>query len=337
MMNGKIVDNSTRGFKKFKAFRYILFVAFVVILSLIFYASYKRNIQLSLDCEKLRFWGVDTEIQWNDNKSMYTMNKVFKKMNFEFVNNADEFDVAWTIETPYQKGEKNKIFTGFEKKKLKKHQKLNHFPGILNLVSKADMAYNNRDLKYILPSFQIPTDIESLKKFIKKNPKKKVLEKNLYNRGVRIITTKDIKTDTKDEVYYQQFMDNPFLIDGHAFDFGVYVLITSVNPLRIYRYFGDNFIRFCAEKYHPFDAKNTNKYVVNDNSVPSYLMPTFKMAHEKFKFSTKIIFENEIQRRGFNVTDFWTRIDDAIVSIVINSEDMIIDAVIIYTRFQVFL
>ena len=37
-----------------------------------------------------------------------------------------------------------------------------------------------------------------------------------------------------------------------------------VNPLQIYVFEGDVLLRFCAEKYHPFDAANRDKYVVHE-------------------------------------------------------------------------
>ncbi len=34
--------------------------------------------------------------------------------------------------------------------------------------------------------------------------------------------------------FLQEFISNPLLIDGYKFDIGVYVAITSLQPLRIY-------------------------------------------------------------------------------------------------------
>ncbi len=40
--------------------------------------------------------------------------------------------------------------------------------------------------------------------------------------------------------FLQEFISNPLLIDGYKFDIGVYVVITSVKPLRIYVLNGDD-------------------------------------------------------------------------------------------------
>ena len=47
-------------------------------------------------------------------------------------------------------------------------------------------------------------------------------------------------------------------------------MITSMDPLRIYVFEGDVLLRFCPEKYHPFDAANRDKYVVHDDYRPTW-------------------------------------------------------------------
>jgi tubulin monoglycylase TTLL15 len=331
----KKINDEKRGKEKIN-FKFFVFAAILTAFLATIYALSTKSFKIKflaskIDSSNLKFWPVEDFDTWNPRGSMTTMKKVFKKMDFQFVNGTvgDEWDICWSMDYPYQStGVNLKVYAGLESKILEKHQKFNHFPGNINLISKADMAENNKDSKYILRSFLIPEDIAALKTYIKENPKKRVLEKNLYNRGVRIIKTKDIKTETKDEVYYQEFMDNPFLIDGHALDFGVFVLVSSFNPIRVYRFANEVLLRFCEEKYHPFDAKNTNKYVVKDGSIPPYEMPSFKANYEKYKFPLKVLFENYIETRGFNVKEFWARIDDAIASIVMNSENRVIQEVI---------
>ena len=43
-------------------------------------------------------------------------------------------------------------------------------------------------------------------------------------------------------------MDDPLLIDGYKFDIGLYTMITSIDPLRIYVFEGDVLLRFCPGK-----------------------------------------------------------------------------------------
>ena len=76
---------------------------------------------------------------------------------------------------------------------------------------------------------------------------------------------------------YLRYLPSPYLINGCKFDLRIYVLITSVDPLRIYVY-GDSFMppfipslsdeglaRFCVHKYtmDPKKIKDTKRHVCN--------------------------------------------------------------------------
>lgn len=52
------------------------------------------------------------------------------------------------------------------------------------------------------------------------------------------------------------------------FDIGIYVTMTSSDPLRVYAYDTDVLLRFCAQKYYPFNASNLDSYVVGDDYTP---------------------------------------------------------------------
>ena len=46
----------------------------------------------------------------------------------------------------------------------------------------------------------------------------------------------------------QEYIKNPYLINGFKFDLRIYVAVTSFNPLRIYIY-NDGLTRFATKKY----------------------------------------------------------------------------------------
>ena len=65
---------------------------------------------------------------------------------------------------------------------------------------------------------------------------------------------------------------NPFLIDGLKFDFRVYVLLKSVNPLKIFIY-REGLARLATNKYKRPSKKNLNNmcmhltnYAINKKS-----------------------------------------------------------------------
>ena len=67
------------------------------------------------------------------------------------------------------------------------------------------------------------------------------------------------------------------------FDIGIYTMITSMDPLRIYVFEGDVLLRFCPEKYHPFDAANRDKYVVHDDYRPTWKVTTIFPVQERLR------------------------------------------------------
>jgi hypothetical protein len=271
----------------------------------------------------LKYWGVCIN-KWNENNNLGTMDKIFEKLGYEFVDASEtfEWDILWSIEYPHKHLE---AFLPLRIFPLKQHQRINHIPGLVRITNKRGLGVYTKS-KYLFPTFSFPDEIEKFNQYTSANPDAKYVEKNFDNRGVRIVTVDEFnKTD--DTKVYQVFMHKPLLIDGHAFDFGVFVLITSVNPLRIYRYDHETFIRFCPQKYHPFDAQNRQKYVVDDEHTCSYDMPSFKILYDDYEYSSKNIFNHLIRKRGFNVQDFWLQIDDAITDIISQHEEFFISKV----------
>ena len=59
----------------------------------------------------------------------------------------------------------------------------------------------------------------------------------------KIHTHNKKKVVKEDPIIVQSYIQNPFLINGYKFDFRIYVLVTSINPLRIYLY-KDGLVRY---------------------------------------------------------------------------------------------
>lgn len=77
---------------------------------------------------------------------------------------------------------------------------------------------------------------------ISKNPQKIFVQKSNDHRGIKIEKIQNLDLSAK-EIFLQEFVDNPLLVDGHKFDIGVYTIITSIEPLRVYIYNGDILFR----------------------------------------------------------------------------------------------
>jgi tubulin monoglycylase TTLL15 len=104
----------------------------------------------------------------------------------------------------------------------------------------------------------------------------------------------------------------------------MYVLITSIDPLVIYRYKPECLFRFCSEPYHPFDPKNLKKYVITDSKKHSWEMETFKHLEGHFDFYNLDIFKNYLTKNGHDVEALFKQFDDAIVTAVSSKIDSIV-------------
>lgn len=107
------------------------------------------------------------------------------------------------------------------------------------------------------------------------------------------------------------------LIDGHAFDFGVYTLLASMDPLRVYTWDQDIVLRFCSEKFEPFDHNVHEKYVCSSNYKNVWELDAFKKLFTSgHKYSNKAILNSHLESLGHNTTKLWADIEQAISTVV---------------------
>lgn len=77
----------------------------------------------------------------------------------------------------------------------------------------------------------------------KQYPHKLFVQKQNNHRGIKIKSIKELDFNSTG-TFIQEYIDNPLLIDGYKFDIGVYTIITSIDPLRVYIYNGDILFRY---------------------------------------------------------------------------------------------
>lgn len=178
---------------------------------------------------KYKFYGVKSEVHL---KSLTT---VLNRMGFkkEHNNASTDWDLLWSHIYPF-----NDELLKSELKLATYHQRINHFPGNYFLTHKGTLSTSQYNFSFMLPSFKIPSQIEELLNYAVEHPNKTFVKKNVAHGNVRIINL-DEYTFKEQNMFIQEFMDKPFLIDGYKFEITVYTLITSMDPLRIYAYYGD--------------------------------------------------------------------------------------------------
>ncbi|CAH1999100.1 unnamed protein product [Acanthoscelides obtectus] len=229
--------------------------------------------------------------------------------------NETDWDLLWAHDYPF-----NQLYNQLSN--LMPHQRVNHFPGSGYITNKVTMATSN--LKYIPIAFKLPDDSKELLEYTKKYPNNSFVQKDNFHRQVRIVKVEDIDLKSKGS-FVQLYVDNPLLISGRRFDIGIYTVITSVEPLRMYIYNGEALLRFCPEKYHPFDPKNLDKYVVGDDYKPIWEIPDLDYLYNTLGFNMKESLNAYLESIGENPTFVWTQIEDAIRTVVLDKEKYIVD------------
>ena len=100
------------------------------------------------------------------------------------------------------------------------------------------------------------------------DPEKKSNDDNLWiykpsqssqGKGIYIIKELSELQHNSDKAVICRYINNPLLINQHKFDLRVYVLVTSVEPLRIYMY-NEGLTRFASSPYDTSKTEVKNLY-----------------------------------------------------------------------------
>lgn len=208
---------------------------------------------------------------------------------------------------------------------LKYHQKINHFPNNYFLVMKSFLAaYTNS--KYIPKAF---LNSESVQKYAAENPEKLFVMKLKTNKGIKLTKAEDMNfTDTPSVTDYfaQEFIQKPLLWNGHKFDISFFVVITSVNPLRLYYYNKFFTLRFCPKSYNISDPDDTASYIIGNGRIIGQHFGTVE-DYVTNGYTIKEAFENFMLSKGANLTEFWLKVEDLIRTIVMGKEKFLIEGV----------
>lgn len=173
---------------------------------------------------------------------------------------------------------------------------MNKFPGLQTITNKLTLSMS--DFPFIPKAFRLPGEVSRLREYFRRKPEAKFIFKNNGHRGIRIVSNvSDESLGDSKGVFVQELVTNPLLIKGHKFDIGVYTVITSVNPLRIY-VFNEVQIRFCPEPYLPFDSNNTNKFVVSHNYRHLWEIPGLEGSFPQY--TRKEALSLQIKEQGFD-------------------------------------
>ncbi|XP_030764758.1 tubulin polyglutamylase TTLL6 [Sitophilus oryzae] len=295
-------------------------IAGVAVLTILFIAAdecrqcfSKSHDQSTPSNLKKTFWPYGKNIEGGHLKEVFTVLDKFGYQKNE--NPGDEWDLLWAHDYPFRTLQN-------ELKNLKPYQKINHFPGCGYITNKVDLATSG--LKYIPPAFKLPEDKEKLLKYSGQNPNKTFVQKNNDHRNIKIEKIENIDLD-KAGTFIQEYIDKPLLVNGHKFDIGIYTIITSIDPLRVYIYNGEALLRFCPSKYYPFDPNNLDKYVVGDDYLPIWEVPALDHYYNILGFGMRDSLNALLRTQGKDPSIIWSQIEESIRTILLAKEPLIAD------------
>ncbi|KAI5717231.1 hypothetical protein M8J77_002320 [Diaphorina citri] len=215
-------------------------------------------------------------------------------------------------------------------RRMKRFQRTNHFPLIMELCRKNLLAKNLNQMKIQYPNdynffpqtWILPRDNREVHAFLTSKKATVIVKPDNGSNGLGISLIRNLRHLSQEQnrnYICQEYIANPFLIDGLKFDMRVYTLITSFDPMRIYVH-KDGIVRFATVKYErPKQGNLTNKYMhltnysVNKHSI-SFIHD--EEVGSKRKIST---INQWFCRMGYDTDLVWSRIDDVIVKTVLSA------------------
>ena len=231
--------------------------------------------------------------------------------------------------------------------KLHKYQKMNHFPRS-NELTRKDLLYKNLSkLKELYPgtkfdflpeSYILPNEHMFLKEKMDKNPNQFWIVKPVsLSQGRGIFLTKDIsEIPNNTPMIASRYISNPFLINKKKFDLRIYAFVTSIQPLRIYR-FNEGLTRFSANNYNSDKndrCAHLTNYAVNKNN-KNYIQNNqpFDIDYNSSKWTLTSL-RQYLEEHGIDSQLIFDKIDDIIIKSIISCENNFVSAISKYCAFQ---
>ncbi|CAD7092455.1 unnamed protein product [Hermetia illucens] len=247
------------------------------------------------------------------------ISRVCRSLGFKIVRESDLWNIYWT----------DSIQGVDMYKDMKRFQKVNHFPGMIEVCRKDLLARNLIRMLRLFPAeynffpktWCFPADLGDAISYSRQYRNKTfILKPDTGAQGKGIWLTKNLKEIKPNErMICQVYVSKPLLIDGFKFDLRVYTLVTSVNPLRVFVY-NEGLARFATSKYKEPSGHNTsNVYMHLTNYSVNKHSRTFSKDDElgsKRKFST---LNRILMNEGYDVEKLWNSIDEIIVKTLLSA------------------
>ncbi|XP_065357792.1 tubulin monoglutamylase TTLL4 isoform X3 [Calliphora vicina] len=257
------------------------------------------------------------------------MPKIVKRVvlnsGFRIIKNTTDWMAVW---------EKHMKSPGF--RTIRSHQKYNHMPGSFRIGRKDSMwrsiqqnmkKFGNKEFGFMQRSYIMPDDLEDLRKVWPKNASRQnkwIVKPPASARGTGISIVNKWSQFPKDRpLVVQKYIERPLLINDNKFDMRIYVVMTSINPLRIYMY-KDGLARFASVKYssglNNLDERcmHLTNYSINKFS-ENYSKNEDVNACQGHKWTLQSLWCC-LEGRGVNTKRLWATLRNLVIRAIISGE-----------------
>lgn len=218
---------------------------------------------------------------------------------------------------------------------LKLYQKINQFPSINELCDKINLCKNYRRMRkkfganfnYMPTSYILPDECLKFKKRITKEGGFWIVKPPNFcaGQGIRVIS-KYCQIPRHLPHIIQNYLLKPQLINNLKFDLRLYVLVTCLNPLKIYLYY-EGLVRIATEKYLTNSKYLDDKFMHLTNTSINKYSPQF-VGNDSVKscrgnmWSLQSLWTYLMKNnKNTNVPKLWTCIKDIVIKTILTAEN----------------
>ncbi|WP_158294523.1 PqqD family peptide modification chaperone [Halomonas urmiana] len=212
---------------------------------------------------------------------------------------------------------------------------MNHFPGNAALTVKSRLHESlatlrerlheshgpdhelTRRLAFFPRAYVMPGDYHALQQAAQDHPEQRwILKPTNASKGKGIRLLKDVaETPLARDWLVQEYLANPHTIRGHKYVLRLYVLIASLEPLRVYLY-RQGFAKLASEPWDPDDADNPYSQLTN---------PDINALNDRAEVPVEFIDVNRYRQwlrdQGHDDDALFARIEDLVALTVISAVD----------------
>ena len=214
--------------------------------------------------------------------------------------------------------------------------KINHFPGTFNIgrkdrlwknYQKLRVKHGKEEFNFLPRTFCLPQDAKLLRKvWEKRGVKAKWIIKPpamARGTGIKVINKWNQIPKGQQPLVVQRYIARPHLINNTKYDLRIYVLMTSLNPLRIYLY-DEGLVRFASNEYAADNESlsdvfmHLTNYSINKNNA-AYVSNEDPEVRQGHKWTLASLWQY-FAENGIDQKAVWERIKDMVVKTLISAE-----------------